>query len=302
MSGWTPTRRRLLGAVGTVGTAAITGCQQLATGDEATTDEETTHESTPTARETERRGETAGVADEAATQAADWREARIETTKRLAANVTIQTGTDEERQTVLQNEREVLSDAVYRVHYANFADERTIVASTDGVKVGHSLTVRASPWQNDQLRFNEAGVFVARTEEALGRSLLSVVAPVENDADGQFYLVVQADLDVLGGELPTDSEAGFTHLVDDERRIVASSEATELLSRNDGSLTEYHEGIESPALQRGLDGESGAVRQTHSAKYEEGQQVYRAAFAPVAGAQWVAIAHEPVEGGDDGLF
>lgn len=291
------TRRRWLGAIGAVGTAAVAGCERP-DGDGGTPSDGPSETASPSGTETG--GEQVAVATEAATVVAEWRQARTETATRLASAETMRRGTDEERQQFLLEAGSDLSEAVYRVHYVNL-DTGDIVASTSEAEVGERLNTREAPWQNESVAYGEDGVFVANAVEALIMSLLSVVAPVETDDDGEFVIVVQANLDELGRELPhpdgTDEAPGFTRIVDEESRVVSDSQSVERLSRNDGTLSVYEAGAGAPAVQRGLSGESGTVTQTRSDGDE--QRAYRVGFAPVAGVEWVAITHAPVEGDSD---
>lgn len=281
MDGREWTRRGCLGAISTVGTITIAGCGGLATG-----------VGTPTPK-----GDPA-VAIEAATQAESWRQARIETTKRLAESETIRTGTDEQRQQYLQDERSDLPEAVAQGHYVKFDDDFgvTITASTEPARVGEGLYTREAPWQNDDIDYGDDGCFVSRASVARDKLIVSFVAPVETDEDGRFVLVVQADLGVLDGDLPAP-DGGFTQIVDEDGRIVVGFREDELA------------GIEYTirptllsVLQDGLAGESGVVQGSEINEYTRGDfEEFVIGFAPVEGAEWVVFTHEPVAT-DDGFF
>lgn len=288
MGEWQGTRRQLLGASGTVGAAAIAGCEGLVAGD----GDPSTESASPTATVGEGQSASPVLAAATATLVENWRQVRVETAKRLAGAEQIESGTDEERQQHLSTEYNDLTDAVYRVDFVDL-DSATVVASTERSKVDQLLVTREAPWQNEPLDYGEDGVFVSEATEARRRSLLSVVVPVDTDADGQFVIVLQADLDVLGTELPTAGEE-FTQIVDYAGRVVSDSQQASALGRNNGELSEYAGGVDAPALQRGLDGESGTVTQTQPAENGDGEREYRVAFAPVASAEWAVLVHEPL--------
>jgi len=171
-----------------------------------------------------------------------------------------------------------------------------ITASTEPARVGEWLYLREAPWRNNDIHYDD-DLFVSRASVARETSLLSFVAPIETDEDSRFVLVVQVDLGVLGGDLPTPDD-GSTQIVDGSGRVIAISVGLKELQR--GALPEYTRyPDELSILQDGLAGESGVVL---GDEIDENTLVdlekFRVEFAPVAGAEWVIITHEPV-GFDD---
>lgn len=288
MDEWEGTRRQLLGAAGTAGAAAIAGCERLGSVEESRTDE-------PSEDESGGGTDLAAVATGTATTIEALRQARIGTTGRLARTETMQSGTDEERSQFLRNEQAELPEDVYRLHYVNLASSN-IAASSSESHVGEALNTREAPWQTDELTYGDDGVFVSSAVEALTRSLLSFVAPVEAAAEGRFVLVMQVDLDVLVGTLETPESPRYAQIVDDEGRIVAGTRADEALERNDGMLSVYTEDPDDLSiLQDGLAGEDGSVQGAEiNDTTVPDHESYTIGFAPVGGVQWVVVVHEPV--------
>lgn len=244
----------------------------------------------------ETRTEYTGVANQSAAQIEDWRESRIDTTRRLSQFEVIRSGTQQERQQFLQNESEQLPEDVYRVHLVNLSGSTNITASTSDAKVGEPLNTREAPWQNDQLQFNEEGVFVSRAEEALTRSLVSFVTAVETESGEERFLVVQTDMDALAGNLPAQEENVYSQVIDAEGRVVAGTQATEALERNDGTLSTYTNNPGGLAmLENGLAGQTGFVQGSDiNSTTVPAHGNFAIGFAPVASEEWIVATHVPL--------
>ena len=241
-----------------------------------------------------------GVAQQSATQIQDWRQARSDTTRRMAQFEVIQSGSQSERQSFLEAETSRLPEDVHRVHLVD-SDSATIVASTDSAKEGEPLNTREAPWQNQELTYNDDGVFVSNASEALGRSLVSFVTPVETESGDTMLLVMQTDLDELAKNLPAPSEGVYSQVVDSQGRVVAGTLGQDALARNDGTFQQYTEepsGLE--LLQDGLDGNSGFVQGSSTSSSiaasppSDTMSEYVIAYAPVAGQDLIVATHVPV--------
>jgi methyl-accepting chemotaxis protein len=237
-----------------------------------------------------------GVANQSATQIEEWRESRSDTTRRLSQFEVIRSGTQQERQAFLQNEKEQLPSDVYNVHLVNL-ETANITASTSEAEVGETLNTREAPWQTQtELVYNSDGVFISRAEEALTRSLVSFVTPVETASGENRYLVVQTDMDALAGTLSAPSQDVYSQVIDSEGRIVAGTQDTERLDRNDGSLSVYSETPDQlTILQRGLNGQTGFVQGSEiNGTTSPAHGNFAIGFAPVAGEEWIVATHVPL--------
>jgi methyl-accepting chemotaxis protein len=254
-----------------------------------------TYTETSSQLSTEAETEYVGVAQQSATQIADWRAARSDTTRMLSQFEVIQSGTQAERQRFLETEAGRLPDDVYRVHLVNL-DTANIVASTSAAKEGETLNKREAPWQTNELQYGDSGVFVSDAEEVHRRSLVSFVSPVETGGDAETVLVMQANLDAVATDLPTSNANMFSQVVDAQSRIVAGTQEQSDMARNDGTLETYSErGREEPALANGLAGQSGFLQgdAVNSAVNAEHPGQYVAAYAPIPGNDWVLVTHVP---------
>ena len=244
----------------------------------------------------ETRTEYVGVANQSAAQIADWRRSRSDTTRRLSQFEVIRSGTQQERQAFLQEENERLPEDVYNVHLVNLTNTN-ITASTSVSQVGENLNTREAPWQTrTELVYNSDGVFISDAEEALARSLVSFVTPVETTSGENRFLVVQTDMDALAGTLPAPSQDVYSQVIDSRGRIIAGTQETERLDRNDGSLSVYSESSDQLRfLQTGLNGQTGFVQGSDI----DGTTVpshgnFAIGFAPVENEDWIVATHVPV--------
>jgi len=239
-----------------------------------------------------------GVANQSATQIEDWRTSRSETTRRLARFEVIQSGTQEQRQAFLQ--AETFQDDVYHVHLVNRSNAN-ITATTNPAKEGEPLNTAEAPWQTDTIPYGQNGVFVSNATEALGRSLVSFVTEVETDSGENLILVMQTDLDALASDLPAPAEGDYSQVVDSQGRVVAGTQETSALDRNDGTLQVYTENPTQLAmLQSGLSGQTGflegsTVNGSVTAAPPTGTiSDYVIAYAPIQGDDWVVATHVPI--------
>jgi len=243
------------------------------------------------------------VATQSAIQIQEWRDARSDTTLRIAQFEAIRSGTQSERQNQLESERERLPEDVNRVLLVD-TDGYEVVASTgarrdsswDVFKIGSNLNSREAPWQTEEISYGESGVFVSSAEEALGFSLVSFVTPVETEGDQDLILVTQTNLDTLAGNLPALGRGVYSQVVDEQGRVVAGTQQSQALNRNDGTLETYTDSPESLSiLQAGLNGQTGFVQGTEinaTTAGPLGDTVV--AFAPVEGEQWIVATHVPL--------
>jgi methyl-accepting chemotaxis protein len=105
-------------------------------------------------------------------------------------------------------------------------------------------------------------------------------------------LVMQTDFDAVAQELPTPADSVFSQVVDSQGRIVAGTQETSRLERNDGTLSQYiEEGGRADVVQSGLAGNSGFVQE--AAKEDQLEDDFAVAYAPVPGTDWVVTTHVP---------
>jgi len=236
-----------------------------------------------------------GVANQSAAQIEDWRESRADTTRRLSQFEVIRSETQQERQNFLQNESEQLPEDVHNVHLVNLETDN-ITASTRGSEVGQTLTGAEAPWKNQNLSYNSDGVFISRAEEGLSRSLVSFVTPVRTESGETRFILMQTDMDALAGNLPAPSQDVYSQVIDSEGRIVAGTQETKALSRNDGTLSTYTDNPDGLSmLQTGLNGQSGFVQGSEiNSSTVPNHGNLAIGFAPVAGEDWIIATHVPL--------
>ncbi|WP_262179978.1 HAMP domain-containing protein [Haloarcula laminariae] len=234
------------------------------------------------------------VANSSATQVAEWRQSRRDTTRRLGQFEVIRSGTQSERQAFLEAEAERLPNDVIKVQVVN-RSSTTVTASSDTTRVGESQLSREAPWRNEELDYGEDGVYIAEATNALQTSLVSFVTPIETDDGDDLVLVMQTDLNALASDLPQPSEGVYSQVIDSQGRIVAGTRGQTSLGANAGSLQQYDEssdGADQSFVQRGLDGEKGFLEPGEVKSSLSGE--YVVAYHPVADEEWVVATHVPV--------
>ena len=280
------TRRRLLVAV--AGTAGLAGCDRLRRGGPG---RETVTDDRPARDKAATLNELVDAAEQTAADVETWRQERIETVREYATDETLVDGSQLERQTALDTEFDDRPDDIYHLHVVNY-DTAVILASTNPAKESEPLNTREAPWQNDSLEYGNDDVFVSTATEALGRSLLSMVTPIDTDGDRQLVLLAQMDLDEYGRSMTVPPIADGIKVVNGAGRIVTSSYEISALDRNDGDLFIYQGGEDAPVLQQGLAGEAGYEKHPEADVADDDTAVLPVAYAPVTTAEWVVIVHE----------
>lgn len=240
-----------------------------------------------------------GLAEQSVTQIVDWRSARSDTTRMLSQFEVIQSGNPDRIQDFLQQESTRLPPDVYRVHYVDL-DNATILASTNLAKVDETLNTREAPWQTkESLDYGPDEVFISNASEVHLRSVVSFVSPVDTDAGDNMVLVMQTDFDTVARGLPTPDTRGqnvtvFSQVVDSQGRIVAGTQETSDLDRNDGSLEDYLPGrsTDTPVIQNAIEAENptAGFLQSSTKNLSEDHIV---AYAPVPGDDWAVAVHVP---------
>jgi methyl-accepting chemotaxis protein len=119
--------------------------------------------------------------------------------------------------------------------------------------------------------------FHSATFDAPAVAVASKVPGEQGDA-----LVVVVNLTEAADRIPRTTETGFTKVVDANGTTVTSHRTGEILTQNTGEA-----GVDSMAVKRGLDGDSGFV------EMEMGEGRMAMGFAPVRGVDWVVMTHEP---------
>jgi len=275
-------RRRYLGIAGALGTVGLAGCVTASSPLSQGVDEAT-------------RERYVGVATRVATDLEEWRRRRSGTTRRLAQSDAARNGTAAEQYDWLEFEGERLPADVYRINIVD-PNDWTVVASSDPAKQGEPLNTREAPWQTDRLEYGSDDVFVSRADEALARSLVSFVAPVDTDDDRQRRLVMQTSLDELAATFQRPSRGVYSQIVDADGRIVAGTRPIQRLERNDGTLRTYPGGTDATAVQQALGGASGFVAEPAINESDQGggdADSYVVAYAGVENRAWAVLTHVP---------
>jgi methyl-accepting chemotaxis protein len=161
----------------------------------------------------------------------------------------------------------------------------TVTSSTAEQFVGLQPREQGVPWIG-ALRFDSPdGTIVSQPfENPAGAWVFAVVSPVpETDR----YLVMMVSLRDRSSALTRPDADGFTKVVNTKGQTVLSNRLDEIGTQNMDPSGE--QAVESPAVERGLDGETGSVvMEMNGTKTAMG-------FAPVPNTDWVVMTHVPAE-------
>jgi methyl-accepting chemotaxis protein len=213
----------------------------------------------------------------------DFIESKQLPAKLISDDRVFEDGTNGEIQAYLQTEKdEKLSESVTAIHYIDTREE-TIITSTDDGRVGENIT--DAPWFSRYAFNSFDDVIVTEPFEGPnGNTLIAFVSPVNGVFNGAIVLTVEVDS--VSDRFQSSINGSFTQVVE--------SSGTVLFAENESAtLSPYvrDENTSSVAVERGVEGQSGFVQD--GAKEQSLSGDYVAAYAPVAGTDWVVIKHAP---------
>ncbi|MFT4883820.1 MAG: methyl-accepting chemotaxis protein [Natronomonas sp.] len=160
---------------------------------------------------------------------------------------------------------------------------QTVSTSTDRELEG--MTVRGLPWE-ERFAFRDfEAVQLTRPYRVDNRTVVGFITPIRPMPG--CLLVVEFDTAGVFERFEHPVDGGFTRVVDSNGTVVFA---------DDGSttLTQYHVGsARAPIVSSGLRGEVGFTESPVYESSESGGGAYVAAYAPVAGTDWVVIEHAP---------
>lgn len=183
----------------------------------------------------------------------------------------------------LRGQRETRQEARIVRAYVIDRQNQTVSTSTDRELEG--VTVRGLPWE-EQFAFRDfEDVKLTRPYRVDNRTVVGFITPIRPMPG--CLLVVEFDTAGVFERFEHPVDGGFTRVVDSNGTVVFA---------DDGSttLTQYHEGsTRAPIVSSGLRGEVGFTESPVYESSESGGNAYVAAYAPVAGTDWVVIEHAP---------
>jgi len=224
----------------------------------------------------------------------NWLGSLRQETSLLSNALAVQTGTALRTESFLQEEFEAgrLPHETEAIHYVD-VDKSTVpggsnesVADTDlaNASFGWESAAReavavaqAADSSNTSQQTVVSEPFHSRTFDTPAIAIATAIPRKNGDA-----LVVVVNLTQAVDRLPRPGENAFTKVVDSDGRTVISHRTDEVLAQNRGES-----GVDSMAVRRGLNGSSGYMQM------EMNERSMAMGYAPVQGADWVVMTHEP---------
>jgi methyl-accepting chemotaxis protein len=176
---------------------------------------------------------------------------------------------------------ETLDPSVLAVHYVD-TSEPVIRASSNDAFVDVNPQAEGVPWARGGVDIEGQQPVVSDVFPGpnVDEPVVAVLAPVERRDNRA--LVMMVNVGSRADRLPARSDGRFTRVVNADGTVLMSHREDEILTQNvaNGDKT----GVESSAIERGLDGESGYTQR------DVGDRTIVMGFAPVKGVDWVVTA------------
>ena len=174
----------------------------------------------------------------------------------------------------MDHELEVMPESVVALHYVDL-DSGAVEISTSDAMAGTDIDALSLKWAHNSLNFSDSSqVAVSEGYENGGQERIAFVSPVAET--GKAVMVV-TDAGERAEHFRDPIAGGYT-------QVVNSAGIIEFSANESAALTEYRGGADAAVIQAGLDA-PGAVER------DETDEVV--AYAPVAGTDWVVLAHAP---------
>ncbi|WP_336136123.1 ATP-binding protein [Natronomonas amylolytica] len=211
----------------------------------------------------------------------EWNGQNRLVTRVLSEHPVYETGNRTSVRAYLRAQRENREEAHIVRAYVIDRQNQTVATSTDRELAG--TTVRGLPWE-ERFAFRDFdAVQLTRPYRVGNRTVVGFITPIR-PMPGRL-LVVEFDTAGVFERFEHPVDGGFTRVVDSNGTVVFADDGA-------ATLTQYREGsARAPIVSSGLRGESGF---TESPVYDSSRsEAYVAAYAPVAGTDWVVVEHAP---------
>ncbi|MFB6156211.1 MAG: methyl-accepting chemotaxis protein, partial [Haloferacaceae archaeon] len=225
------------------------------------------------------------VAENEATELADWRTDRKRMVRMLSQVAVMESDSPDLIRRYLERETASLPDDVRAVHYFD-SQRKVVVASSDPGMEGTNLADAGVPWARKSL--SRGATFSSRHDVLVssvyaygGNDTMAFVSPVPGTVDR--VLVVTVDVDAVAERFQAPGNGSFVQVVNGQGRIAFDGKGS-------AAMTEYVDG-NSSLVAAGLNGSTGVAERTLGTENRE----YVVSYAPVEGTDWVVMVHAPTD-------
>ncbi|WP_342805624.1 methyl-accepting chemotaxis protein [Natronosalvus hydrolyticus] len=215
-----------------------------------------------------------------------------ERTRYLSASDRVADGDLADAEAYLRTEHEDSAASIAAIHYYDTADHQ-VLASTEDEATDVNYRDAGTEWAVDDLSFeSERQTVVTHPYEdpSTEANSIAFISQVPDDPDRAIVLVVDLETQTQQLERPSTADGSFTHIVDSRGTVVMSHHLQDINTQNMGTDDEY--GVESMAVKRGLEGETGYMEMDVGHGHEG---LMTMGFTPVPGTDWVIMTHVPAE-------
>lgn len=211
-----------------------------------------------------------GVSDLEATNVEGWI-ADNQQSATATADLMDQFETEDRQETNLQTQFGEMDESVAAVHIVDTRTTEILLSTTDGL-VGTTLEEQGVTWHGGELDpYTET---YSHVYEHDGTHLLAFASPI---GTGETTVVLAADVEAFASDFQNPIDGSYTTVVSEDGTVqIATTNVADI----------YRHGTDAEQIQRGLDGETGALD-------IDGDDEEVVAYAPIEGMDWVLLVHAP---------
>jgi methyl-accepting chemotaxis protein len=284
---------------------------------------------TGSALESETRADLTRATELQANTLAQWMSRVTESAQYISSSEIVAGDNQTRTERRLESELEHSPPSVVAIHYYDL-EAKEVLASTEPDVGEATYRTAGVEWANETHSFanaTHAKVTHPFIDPVTNATAMAVLSRTRADADRAIVLIV--DLETLTNQLerPSNADGAFTHVVNEHGTVVLSHHQADINTQNiepdDGSGEAGHDdgaggdghddggndtghddggdghdahdqdhadGVDSPAVERGLQGDSGYAEMDVGHGHGETMTM---GYAPVPGTNWVVMTHVP---------
>lgn len=205
----------------------------------------------------------------------EWVQENEQNARMLSEYEAVKSGDSAAIASLFVQELDELPPTVRSINYVNL-ESGTVEQSTSTSMEGSSLSTFDLKWAHNSLAFDSASeVAVTEAYQHSDQAVVSFISPVEGL---DMAVMISVDATERAEHFRDPIEGGYT-------QVVNSAGTIEMAADEKAVLTSYRNGESATVLQKASQEGVGVIERD-----ETGEVV---AYAPVAGTDWVTVAHAP---------
>ncbi|WP_265108743.1 methyl-accepting chemotaxis protein [Halosolutus halophilus] len=221
-----------------------------------------------------------------------WVDQTRERTRYLSESDRVASGDLSDIEAYLRDEHKEMSAPVAAIHYYDTAENEVLASTEEGATdvdyrdVGTEWAVQGIASENER----HTTITHPYEDPSTATRSVAFVSQVPDDPERAIVLIVDLEAQTQQLERPSTADGSFTHIVDNRGTVVMSHHTEDINTQNMGSDDEF--GVDSMAVERGLDGETGYMEM--ELDHGHGEQMAMG-FTRVPDTDWVIMTHVPAD-------